>query len=155
MLISGGCRIDMIPLGIPKVMRLFAQSQRDDWHSVDHELQAAFNRLFLMNIPHYLTLPTNRTSLPMTADKFFRLFSKSSFSEHKDRCDILSSYLDRLNLWPTLFRRYQEEEILKIVPISQWLEEERQRFLGDSTLESVLQEHQWSLADFDHHLSPA
>ena len=90
----------------------------------------------------------------MTADKFFRLFSKSSFPEHKDRCDILSSYLDRLNLWPTLFRRYQEEEILKIVPISQdWLEEERQRFLGDSTLESVLQEHQWSLADFDHHLS--
>ena len=33
----------------PKVMRLFAQSQRDDWHSVDHELQNAFQRLFLIN----------------------------------------------------------------------------------------------------------
>ena len=34
----------------PKIMRLFQQTQIDDWHSVVQDLKSAFNRLFLVDV---------------------------------------------------------------------------------------------------------
>ena len=47
----------------PKIMRLFRQSSPDDWNSVVRELQRAFNRLFLVNLPELCSSKNTNFSL--------------------------------------------------------------------------------------------
>ena len=59
----------------------------------------------------------------------------------------------RLELLPQLIRRQQEELILEQVPIDDdWLDDRRQSFLGDQTLDEVLGSRCWSERDLDLHL---
>ena len=59
-----------------------------------------------------------------------------------------------MELWPQILRRQQEEAIVSIVPLSsQWLADERQRLLQDSTLDDFLKSRNWSESDFTIHIS--
>ena len=59
----------------------------------------------------------------------------------------------RDNLWPRLIRRQEEEFIAELVPIeSEWIESQRESFLGDRTLEDVLREKHWDDFDLNLHL---
>ena len=52
-----------------------------------------------------------------------------------------------------LVRRQQEELILEQVPLPpEWLEEQRQAFLADQSLDQVLETRGWSERDLDLHL---
>ena len=65
----------------------------------------------------------------------------------------IAALVRRMELLPQLVRRQQEELILEQVPISpEWLEEQRQAFLDDQTLEQALQSRCWSEDDLDLHL---
>ena len=78
-----------------------------------------------------------------------------NFSGHDNKFSSdLVSLLNRLELWPNILLRQQQEEILRLVSISpEWLAEERQRFIGDSSIEDHLQKHNWSIQDLDIHLA--
>ena len=66
----------------------------------------------------------------------------------------IAALVHRMDLLPQLVRRVQEESILEQVPIpSDWLDEQRQAFLGDKTLTQVLESRGWSEQDLDSHLS--
>ena len=59
----------------------------------------------------------------------------------------------RMEFLPMLVRRQQEELILEQVSLSsQWLDEQRQSFLADQSLEEVLESRGWSVRDLDLHL---
>ena len=59
----------------------------------------------------------------------------------------------RMNLLPKLIRRQQEELIIDEVPVPKdWLDEQRQVFLGDKSIDQLLQERCWEKADLDRHL---
>ena len=61
--------------------------------------------------------------------------------------------VQRMELLPQLVRRQQEEQILEKVALpSEWQEEERQAFLGDQSLNQVLQARGWTEHDLDLHL---
>ena len=63
------------------------------------------------------------------------------------------SLVQRMELFPQLVRRRQEEMILEQVPLpTEWLEEQRQAFLADQTLAQVLEARGWSERDLDLHL---
>ena len=58
-----------------------------------------------------------------------------------------------MDLLPRLVRRQQEELILERVPIeSEWLQQQRQAFIGDQTIQIVLDSHGWSERDLDLNL---
>ena len=59
----------------------------------------------------------------------------------------------RMELVPQLVRRQQEELIVQNVALPpEWLEEQRQAFLGDQSLGHVLQSRNWTESDLDLHL---
>ena len=65
----------------------------------------------------------------------------------------IRSLVQRMELLPQLVRRQQEELILEEVSLpSDWLEEQRQAFLGDHSLAQVLETRGWSERDLDLHL---
>lgn len=68
--------------------------------------------------------------------------------------DQALALLGRLELWPQLLRRQQEELITAAVPLPEaWLEEQRQTFLAERPLQDLLAEKGWSEADLDLHLA--
>ena len=90
----------------------------------------------------------------MNIDSFIDLLTDSTASGKDEDLQVLASYINKLNLWPKLLRRQQEEEILKLVPICpDWLDKQRVNFLGDNSLDSVLQSNNWSPDDLDVFLS--
>ena len=87
----------------------------------------------------------------MKIDNILSLLANSSTHENASSLEQLVS---RLQLWPSIVRRQQEEEIVRCVNISPaWLEEQRIKFIGDSSIDAVLSQHNWSPADLDLHLS--
>lgn len=81
-----------------------------------------------------------------------------------DRLDLLAAGPDadqavmalvrRMELWPQLLRRQQEELVTALVPIEpSWLQQQRQDFLGDEPLDQVLARHRWLESDLDLHLA--
>jgi hypothetical protein len=59
----------------------------------------------------------------------------------------------RLELFPQLLRRQQEEAISALVPLDwAWLGEQRQLATADQSLEAVLEARGWLEADLDLHL---
>jgi len=65
----------------------------------------------------------------------------------------IAALVQRMELLPQLVRRQQEELILEQVPLPpEWLEEQRQSFLGDQSLIQVLESRGWSERDLDLHL---
>ena len=59
----------------------------------------------------------------------------------------------RMELVPQLVRRQQEELIVQNVALPpEWLEEQRQAFLGDQSLVQVLEARNWTEHDLDLHL---
>ena len=65
----------------------------------------------------------------------------------------VSALVRRMEIFPKLVRRQQEELILENVPISaEWLEEQRQAFLGNEILSDLLAKRGWSESDLDTHL---
>ena len=65
----------------------------------------------------------------------------------------IAALVRRMELLSQLIRRQQEELILEQVPLpSEWLEEQRQAFLGDQSLSQVLSTRGWSEGDLDLHL---
>ncbi|WP_166015855.1 peptidylprolyl isomerase [Synechococcus sp. HB1133] len=80
--------------------------------------------------------------------------SSNSYSDTQDPSNVLVSFLNKLQLWKSILRRYQEEEILKLVNIpSSWLVDERSKYLNGSNLEDVLADNNWSSDELDMHLS--
>ena len=64
-------------------------------------------------------------------------------------CDLVR----RLDLAGTLTRRLIEEEVAAVVPPDQpWLEAQQQQFCGDRALAEVLEEHGWTMEDFNLNL---
>ena len=62
----------------------------------------------------------------------------------------IASLVKRMELLPKLVRRQQEELILEQVSLPpEWLEEQRQAFLGDQSLDQVLESRGWSKRDLD------
>ena len=62
----------------------------------------------------------------------------------------IASLVKRMELLPKLVRRQQEELILEQVSLPpEWLEEQRQAFLGDQSLDQVLESRGWSERDLD------
>lgn len=56
----------------------------------------------------------------------------------------------RLELWPQLLRRQEEEAIVRLVELEpEWLERRRQELLADRSLAEVLAEKGWSEEDFE------
>ena len=65
----------------------------------------------------------------------------------------ITAFVRRMDLLPRLVRRQQEELILERVPIeSEWLQQQRQAFIGDQTIQIVLDSHGWSERDLDLNL---
>ena len=90
----------------------------------------------------------------MNVEQILSLLGSSSDSDSVDSTVSLSQYVSRLKLWPKILRRYQEEEILKVVTIpNDWLEDQKKSYLKESSLESVLSQNNWSLRDFEINLS--
>ena len=73
--------------------------------------------------------------------------------------DSLASYaiqdlVRRMELWPQLLRRQQEEEITALVTLEpEWLAEQRDAFCGKNSLDDTLKQHRWSQQDLDLHLA--
>ena len=64
--------------------------------------------------------------------------------------DSLSSLLSRLNLWPKILRRQEEEAIISIVPLDDtWLDSRRSTILGKQSIDEYLTSNNLSLHDFD------
>jgi hypothetical protein len=71
-----------------------------------------------------------------------------------DADQAIAALVRRMELWPQLLRRQQEELITALVPIEpSWLQQQRQVFLGDEPLDQVLTRHRWLEADLDLHLA--
>lgn len=65
----------------------------------------------------------------------------------------IASLVKRMELLPKLVRRQQEELILEHVPLPhEWIEEQRQAFLGEQSLAQVLETRGWSERDLDVYL---
>jgi len=65
----------------------------------------------------------------------------------------ICALVQRMELLPQLLRRQQEERIAACVPLPEaWLQEQRQAFLGEMTLEALLDQRGWSADDLDLHL---
>ena len=65
----------------------------------------------------------------------------------------IAALVQRMELLPQLVRRQQEELIVQEVSLSrEWIEEQRQVFLGDQSLVDVLESRGWSECDLDLHL---
>ena len=62
----------------------------------------------------------------------------------------LFNLLSRLNTWPEILRRQEEEAIIAIVEVDEdWLLQRRKELLGDQSLDDYLQTHQLSESDFE------
>lgn len=60
----------------------------------------------------------------------------------------------RMELWPQLLRRQQEEQITALVTLEpEWLAEQRDAFCGNNSLDDTLKQHRWSQQDLDLHLA--
>jgi len=67
--------------------------------------------------------------------------------------EAIQALVGRMELWPQLLRRQQEEQIAALVPIeSSWLQERQQDFLAGEPLEDVLQRRRWNEQDLHLHL---
>ena len=76
----------------------------------------------------------------------------TSFHPHLGDEDMLS-LVRRMEIVPTLLRRYLEEQIIDLVPIEEaWLEEAFSSFLDGRSLEACLQERGWTREDLEIHL---
>jgi hypothetical protein len=65
----------------------------------------------------------------------------------------IQALVRRMDLWPQLFRRQQEEQIACLVPLdSEWLQQSLSEFLAGEPLEKVLSRRRWSEADLHLHL---
>lgn len=68
--------------------------------------------------------------------------------------DAVQGLLRRLELWPQLLRRQEEEAIVAAVALPpDWLEEQRQACLGETTLDEWLAVKGWQPIDLDLHLA--
>lgn len=81
-------------------------------------------------------------------------------SPHDPHSDDLSSFntlqalVTRMQLWPQLIRRQQEEEIIRLVSIeSEFLEAERSSYLDGRDLEVLLDQFSWTIEDLDLHVA--
>lgn len=62
-------------------------------------------------------------------------------------------FVTRLELWPKLLRRFEEEYIASLVPIdSEFIVENKSMLIGNSSLSEYLSEHLMSEADLDSNL---
>ena len=67
----------------------------------------------------------------------------------------IAALVQRMELLPQLVRRQQEELILEQVPLPRdWLDQQRREFLGDQSIDQVLETRGWSDLDLDLHLLP-
>ena len=67
---------------------------------------------------------------------------------------IVLDLVNRMNLWPKIYRRYVEEEILSVVPISdEFVSSSIAAFLGDRSLEDMLADKGWTKSDLVIHVS--
>ena len=65
----------------------------------------------------------------------------------------IAALVQRMELLPQLVRRQQEELILEQVPLPRdWLDQQRREFLGDQSIDQVLETRGWSDLDLDLHL---
>lgn len=59
----------------------------------------------------------------------------------------------RMELWPQLLRRQEEDLIASLVPFDpDWLDQQRESFLSGQSLSEVLHQRKWTEADLDLHL---
>jgi hypothetical protein len=76
------------------------------------------------------------------------------FADDPSAAASIQALVRRMDLWPQLLRRQQEELITHLVPLDpQWLQERRHDHLAGESLEAVLERHRWSEADLDLHLA--
>ena len=65
----------------------------------------------------------------------------------------VSELVSRMELWPKLLRRQQEEYINSIVTIpEEWVDEEKSKLLKDTNLADFLNSRGWSESDFCLHI---
>ena len=68
--------------------------------------------------------------------------------------NAIQDLVRRMELWPQLLRRQQEEQITALVTLeAEWLSEQRDAFCGKNSLDDTLKQHRWSQQDLDLHLA--